>query len=156
MPVNKKGQGMIIDIILLVLISSIFFIFLSSQSTGQSMGIATARSQSTYSQHMLLSILNYHNGSGTVAELIGADYCFENMRSEINSSVHNAFSSLDIKNSYFIFIYGNSSNRVVYNNVSCVKTESINLATFNMSLPCQDNIIVSFGYWSKSQKVEIC
>jgi len=154
--VNKKAQGMIIDIILLVLISSIFFIFLSSQSTGQSMGIATARSQSTYSQHMLLSILNYQNIGGTVAEFIGVDYCLKNMRSEINSSVHNAFSNLDTKDSYFIFMYGNTSNRVVYNNVSCVKTEGVNLATFNMSLPCQDNVIVSFGYWPKSQRVEPC
>ena len=147
---------MVIDLIMLVIISSVFFIFLSSQSAEKSVNSATVRSQSMYTERMLLSMLGYQTPNGTIAELIGADYCIKDSKALINSSVQQAFSNLDTKDSYFIFIYGTSLNRVVYNNVSCVKTEQVNLATFNMSLPCRDNVIVSFGYWPKTEVVEQC
>lgn len=157
MSANKKSQAMVIDLIMLVIISSIFFIFLSSQSAGQSINAATIRSQSIYTERMLLSILNYQTPDGTVAELIGANYCINDVTTLINASVQSAFSKLDAKDSYFILTYENQSGlSAVYNNVSCVKTEHINLATFNMSLPCHDNIMVTFGYWPKTEQVEPC
>lgn len=146
---------MVIDLIMLVVISSIFFIFLSSQSAGQSVNAATIRSQSVYTERMLLSILNYQTPNGTIAELIGANYCISDVTALINASVQSAFSNLSTKDSYFIFVYY-PNKLAVFNNASCIKTESINLATYNMSLPCRDNVIISFGYWSKTEAVEPC
>jgi hypothetical protein len=109
---------------------------------------------------MLLSILNYQTPNGTIAELIGANYCISDVTALINASVQSAFSNLSAKDSYFIFVYNslvsNPNKGAVYNNAYCVKTESINLATYNMSLPCRDNVIISFGYWSKTEAVEPC
>ena len=149
---------MVIDLIMLVIISSIFFIFLSSQNAGQSVNAATIRSQSMYSEKTLFSILNYQTPNGTIVELMAADYCINpgTYKNIINSSVQSAFSKLDTKDSNFILMYGSTLSKVVYNNASCVKTESINLATYNMSLPCRDNVIISFGYWSKTEAVEPC
>ena len=148
---------MIADLIMLIIISSIFFLFLSSQHIEKSVTAGTIRAQSVYTQNLLRSILNYQTPNGTVAELVGADYCIGNWNPTINSSVHQAFTQLETKNSYFIFLYGTTQDRVVFNNASCVRTEQVNLATFDMSLPCSPgSATVSLGYWPKTQVVESC
>jgi hypothetical protein len=145
---------MVVDLIMLVIISSAFFLFLSSLDVNSSIDAATIRSQGAYTQRLLFSLLNYQTENGTIAELVGAEYCIQDTDSLINSSVHSAMAGLDVRRSNFIFLYGDT--KAVYNNLSCVRTERINLATFDLSLPCQDNVVLSLGYWPKTQEVEPC
>jgi hypothetical protein len=151
---NRNAQAMVIDLILLVIISSTFFIFLSSISAEKSSDAAAISSQSKYTERLLLSILNYDNGNGTVAEMVGLDACATYLQPQINSTVFDAFSKLDSKDSYFILVY--APNKAIYNNISCVKTEQVSVSAFDMSLPCGNNTMITLGVWPKTQKVETC
>ncbi len=162
MLVNKKAQGMVIDLILLILISSVFFLFLSHQTGEQSINAGVIRSQSAYVQKLLISTLNYKiNDSvyenATIAELIGMSYCPTSFayRDEINESVHYVMEKMNKKDYHFIFTYGNTISRTVYDYLPCVKTEKINIATINLQLTCK-NVTVKLGIWPKTMEVEAC
>jgi hypothetical protein len=159
---NKKAQGMIVDLILLVLISSVFFLFLSHQTAEQSVNAGIIRSQSAYVQKLLISTLDYkiENGTyqnATISELIGMSYCPDSSvyKTEINDSVNYIIEKLNKENYYFIFTYGDTVNRAVYNNLSCIKTERINLAIADLQLPC-GNVTVKLGIWPTMMEVESC
>lgn len=155
---------MVIDLIMLVLIATLFFIFLSSQVANEARDTGVIRSQSSYIQRLMISVIDYpvQNGTyqnATVAELIGAYHCnIPNKPSSsiINSTVYDAVSKLGKDNYYFIFTYSPTIATAVYNNYSCVKTETINIAKFNMDLPCNKTVDLTLGIWPASQKVEPC
>lgn len=170
---NKKAQAMIIDLILLIIISSIFFIYLSRQTSEQSINAGAVRSQSAYVQNLLMSTLNYKTDeNATIAELIGMNYCGNHTRNKVNASVNYVMEKLNKPDYYFIFTAcadGNcssSSLAVCSEEVSnkygscCVKTEKINIALFNLTLPgacgSHENVMVSLGIWPKSMEVKKC
>ena len=158
---SKKSQAMVVELIVLILICSIFFLFMSNNVGQQAITAGTMRSQSTYTQKLLISTLNYKMIEGvyegaTIAELIGTDLCSgTNHQSNITSSVHEAMDFLNKPGHYFIFTYGDSINKAVYNNLSCVKTEKITVASTDMEFYC-GNATVTLGIWPASMEVESC
>lgn len=163
MSANKKAQAMVIDLILLVLIATIIFVFLSSQVENKSSDTGIIRSQSSYIQRLLISTLQYEVSNGTyqnatVAELLGRHLCNEgSFSSQLNTTVNEAINSLGKDNNYFIFISKTSTKTVaVYNNESCVRTEHINLAIAELDMPCSKTAEITLGTWPTSQEVETC
>ena len=70
-------------------------------------------------------------------------------KDKINQTVENLISNLSKKDHYFIFSSKSESKRLVfYNNYSCIKTEKVNLASFNLTTTC-GNTIISLGIWPK-------
>lgn len=168
---NKKTQGMVIDLILLIIISSIFFIYLSHQTSEQSINTGAIRSQSAYVQNLLTSTLNYKTDeNATIAELVGMNYCNTSTKSKIGTSVNYVMEKLNKPDYYFIFTAcpdGDCSSNIAVCNEEvsnmygscCVKTERINIALFNLTLPSvcnHKNVMVSLGIWPKSMEVEKC
>ena len=152
---------MVIDMILLILICSIFFLFMSNYVGNQAITAGTIRSQSAYTQKLLINTLNYRSTEepyqgAAIAELIGVDLCSEpSYKDAINNSVHEAVSALNKQGHYFIFTYGDTITYAVYNNLSCVKTEKINIALIDMEFFC-GNATMSLGIWPASMEVESC
>lgn len=158
---NKKAQAMVVDLILLILICSIFFLFMSNHVGKQAIETGKIRSQSAYTQKLLISTLNYRISGGeysgiAVAELIGMGLCNEeDYHDLINSSVHEAIIGLNKQDYHFIFVYGNTASEAVYDYLPCVKTPGINLASAEMEFSC-NNATISLGIWPASMGVESC
>ena len=161
---SRRAQGMVIDLIMLVLIATMFFIFLSSQVANKSTDTGVIRSQSSYIQRLMISVLNYEVPNGTyknatVAELLGKYHCGNtSLHSTINSTVMQAMKELSKEDHYFIFISKATSygTIAVYNNLSCVKTETISIAKHTLDFPCSKTAELTLGIWPSSQEVEPC
>ena len=166
--VNKKGQGTIVDLIVLVLIVSILIIFLGNQAAGRAVEAGKSRAQSAYVQRLLITTLNYsHKGTnGTIAERIGVHYC-SNIGINFEDELMDTLEKLNKENHHFIFsicpegncIEAVCSEYIEENYDCCIKTERINIAFFNMSLPSgcnNDYIEICLGIWPKTMRVEKC
>jgi len=155
---------MVIDLILLILVSSMFFIFLSSQTGTQTIESGVTRAQSTFIQRLLITNLNYKIDSGsyansTVAELISEYHCGNSgTKSTINSTIKNVTETLAKEDHHFIFMSETSSlsRIIVYDYADCVKTEEITVARTILNLPCGKNATIVFGIWPASQEVQTC
>jgi hypothetical protein len=155
---------MVIDLIMLVLIATMFFIFLSSQVANKSAETGIIRSQSSYIQHLMISVLNYEVSNGTyknatVAELLGRYHCGStSLYNTINSTITQAMKDLSKENHYFIFIstVSASDQLAVYDRYDCVKTETINIAKHSLDLPCSKTAELTLGVWPSSQEVQPC
>lgn len=165
--VNKKAQGTVIDLIILVLIVSIMIIFLGNQTTGMSLDAGRSRAQSAYVQRILITTLDYSPPSvnGTIAERIGMNYCDEEI--DFEEELRNTIEILNKPGHYFIFSIcpeGNCAEGICSEFIEesygcCIKTERINLAFFNMSLPsdCKISYVELYlGIWPETTKVEQC
>ncbi len=159
---------MLIDLILLVLIVSIFAVFLSQHLNQQSINTASLRSQSAFTQKLLISTLEYKlEDNTTIASSIEMSYCGKDISTEEN--IKSTITALNKPNYHYIFIaYPNGktahATAVCDDYVSqeygcCVKTDKVNIATVNLSLPsgCNYNyILVTLGVWPDSMEVDKC
>ncbi|MDD5182153.1 MAG: hypothetical protein PHC66_03215 [Candidatus Nanoarchaeia archaeon] len=168
---------MVIDLIMLVLISSIFFIVVSSQMSHQATDAGVIRTKSVQIQRTLIALLNsqadnttlYPNA--TVAELIGKNYCGTSMAANINNTVLDSMQKVNRPGYYFILTscpegecndsksFAVCSPEIESNFSCCVKTENINVAKLHLNLPstCSYHYAtVEMGIWPGSIEVEKC
>jgi hypothetical protein len=166
---------MIVDLMLLVLISSLFFIFLGTQMTSSSAETAAIRNRNTFTQKLLFSTLSYgvQNGSytnATIAELIAEYHCGAISYSPefLNLEINSLMFKLN-KPDYYFILHSTSTRGDNYDNTyacspevfavygsCCVKTEKVNIAVIDFSLLCGGNATVSLGVWPSNMKVESC
>lgn len=172
MLVNKKSQAIVIDLIILVILVSALFMYLSHQTNEQSISAESIRAQNSYTQMLLTATLKYNTaGNATIAELIEMNYCGHSTNSKINESVNYIMKKLNKQDYYFIFTAcadgncGINPSAICSKEIidkyggCCVKTERINIASYNLTLPssCNHrNVVVSLGVWPKSMGVKKC
>jgi hypothetical protein len=155
---------MVIDLIMLVLIATMFFIFLSSQVANKAADTGIIRSQSSYIQRLMISVLNYEVQNGTyknltVAELLGRYHCNDHSLGDtVNSTITQAMKELSKEDHYFIFIstVSASDQLAVYDRYDCVKTETISIAKYTLDFPCSKTAELTLGIWPSSQEVQPC
>lgn len=165
---GNRAQGMIVDLVLLILISGIFFMFLSNQLIKRGVDAGVVRAQSNYVQKLLISMLSYGNNS-TIAEMISLDVCLnvydEYLEQEIKENINYIINKLNKKGYYYIFTACTDMgcNIVLCDNEvkekygrCCIRTKEINLAKFKMELPCGGTLETTLGIWPKSMVVEPC
>jgi hypothetical protein len=171
---GKKGQAMVVDLILLVIISSFFFLFLSQQVGNQSINAGAIRSQSNFNDKLMLSLLNYRvkdsfYQNATVLELADAYHCGHDEllykpKDFLNNTINQFMNNMSKKNYLFIFISESPQNTVyscspeVSNKYGkcCVKTEKISVSVMETDLPCGGISKKELGIWPASMEVEAC
>lgn len=162
---------MVVDLILLIIITSVFFIFLSQQTGHIALEAETIRSQNSYMRSLLSATLNYKINStyqnATVAEAISAYHCNLNVdKSTLANITRSIVENLSKKNYYFILTseasdapfknFGVCSKFIEENYSCCVKIEKITLSTVNIDLPCNSTAKITFGAFPDSIEVKKC
>lgn len=162
---------MIIDLILLIIITSLFFLFLSQQTGKTAFEAQAISNQNSYAHELLTSTLQYNMNStyenATVAELINAFHCGNTgVKADLNQTINSVISSFGKKDYYFILksqapgaaleSFGSCSSYIESNYSCCVKIEKITLANFDLNLTCNSTASISLGVWPKSIEVKPC
>lgn len=170
---------MIVDLILLVLITSMFFLFLGTQTTAQSAETGASRSRNTFTQKLLLTTMGYKTetaefGNLTIAELLENYHCgyfgayignYDFLDAEINALLNKTNkqdyyfifkSESDLLNGYDVAYSCSPDIKSGYN--CCIRTEKVSIAVLNLKLYCEANssATISIGIWPKSMGVESC
>jgi hypothetical protein len=170
---NKKSQGNVVDLVLLIIIVSLFFVVLINERGTQSLNAGALRARSVFVQNLLITTLHanstYNNAS--IAEIISMNYCGKNLDDEIVNSVNRTISYLNKQDYYYILSIcpnGNCDSDSVavcskeINNAfgsCCAKTEKATQATINITLPtgCKhDYFIATLGVISKNEEMKPC
>ncbi len=169
MLVNKKGQGAIVDLLILIIIVSLMVVFLGNQTTGRAIEAGRSRAQSAYVQRLLITTLDYSDDRGKISELIGISYGNESKSTEyINNFIEETITTTLNKTKYY-YIFSicpenyckNLCSDEIYEKYGecCIRTEKITLAFFNMSLPDSydnDFVEIYLGVWPNNMRVEKC
>lgn len=176
LPHGTRAQGMVVDLLMLIIVSTILFIILSSQMSHQAPDAGVIRSKSTQIQRTLITLLNAEADNSTsvenatIAELIGMKYCGNDTFSDLNKTVQNTMNRIIKTDSYFIFSFcgngdctkpksGVCSPSIESNFSCCIKTDKITVARLNLNLPegCSKKYVaVEIGIWPKNVGVESC
>ena len=163
--VNKKAQGAIVDLLILIIIVSLMVLFLGNQATGRAVESGRSRAQSAYVQRLLITTLNYWDSeiNGTIAEGIGMSYCGED--SKVIEIINSTIERTNKPGHYYILTIcpdGNCTHGICSEYISekygCrIRTEHINIAFFNMTLPTtcdKDFIEIYLGIWPETMRIE--
>lgn len=169
----NKAQAMVVDLILLVVITSIFFIFMSQQSSNQGIDAGIIKSQNFYTDKLLNAVLNQEIKDSTfknakVSELIGALHCdMGGTYPTINKTINEMLLNVSKQNHYFILSsvskdantsYIASCSPYIESNFGCcVNIEKMTTSTIELDLPCNNSkATISLGVWPKSMEVQPC
>jgi len=168
---NKKSQGVVVDIALLLILSTLAITFLSTELNRESISTAAIRSQNLYTRKLLSSTLYFSRANTSVADMIKLNYCGYNKEADMEDTIEYIISKLNRKEYNYILTIcpegdcASNAIAICSKEVSdqyggcCVKTKSAIIASANLTLPngCNYNFtIVSLGIWPKSMKVEKC
>ena len=167
---------MVIDLMMFILIASVFFLIVSSQMSHQSSDAAVIRTQSMQIQRTMIALMNSRVESNstfapnaTVAELIGERYCSSSQTAvfdKLNETAQNVMRLINKPNSYFILTFcpkddcsqkdmGVCSPEIDSKFNCSIKIEGINVARMHMNLPCSYKYAtIELGIWPSSMEVE--
>lgn len=167
---------MVIDLIMLILISSVFFLIVSSQMSHQSSDAAAIRTKSMQIQRTMIALLNARSDinstlapNATVAELISAKYCSTFNITDFNNTVMKMMQIINKPDNYFILLscaegnctdsksFGICSPEIESKFNCSIKIENINVARLSLNLPSnctKDYTDVELGIWPSSMEVE--